>query len=281
MKGEPVGYVKEFRYLGVILDEKLSFIQHFRYVSEKAVKTFCMVRRAAKANWGLGSKALLTLYKGVGEAILLYGATVWAEKMRLTYADILLRAQRTMLLAVTKGYRTVSREALTVLAGVMPIDLKALEREQLYNIRVGRGGNRVQIRREAMIKWQERWDRAETGRRTYQLFPDVSERLRKKIDVNHYVTQFLTGHGNFAAYLKRFGIRDNELCGRCNVVDTPEHVIYDCIEIADSRSQFRIKLMDVGMRLDLRQILQNAEATTILVDWLKEVALVREGRERM
>ena len=98
-----VGYVKEFRYLGVILDEKLSFIQHLKYVSEKAVKTFCMVRRAAKANWGFGYKALITLYKGVGEAILLYGAPVWADKMRLTYANILLRAQRTMLLAVIGG----------------------------------------------------------------------------------------------------------------------------------------------------------------------------------
>ena len=64
------------------------------------------------------------------------------------------------------------------------------------------------------------------------------------------------------------------------MVDSPEHVIYDCIEIGNSRSQFRLKLMDIGMRLDLREILQNAEATTILVDWLKEVALAREGRER-
>ena len=134
---------------------------------------------------------------------------------------------RDRLLAVTKAYRRVSREALTVLAGVMPIDLKALEREQLYNIRAGRGGNRALVRREAIRKRQERWDRADTGRRTHQLFPDVSERLRKKIDVNHYVTQFLTGHGNFAAYLKRFGLRDDEFCPRCRVIDTPEHVIYD------------------------------------------------------
>ena len=263
MKGESVGYVKEFRYLGVILDEKLSFVPHLKYASEKAVKTFSMVKRAAKANWGLGYKALLTIYKGVSEAILLYGAPVWAEKMKQTYADILLRAHRTMLLAVTKGYRTVSREALTVLAGVMPIDLKALEREQLYNIRVGRGGNRVLVRREAIRKWQVRWDRADTGRRTHQLFPDVSERLKKRLDVTHYVTQFLTGHGNFATYLKRFGFRDDEFCSKCKVVDSPEHVIYDCTEIANSRSQFRLKLMDIGMRLDLMEILQSDEATPI------------------
>lgn len=108
----------------------------------------------------------------------------------------------------------------------------------------------------------------------------MSERLKKKLDVNHYVTQFLTGHGNFGTYLKRFGFRDDEFCRKCKVVDSPEHVIYDCLEIANSRSQFRIKLMDIGSRLDLREILLSEEATTIFVDWIKEVALVREGRER-
>ena len=91
--------------------------------------------------------------------------------------------------------------------------------------------------------------------------------------------RFLTGHGNFATYLKRFGFREDEFCPKCKIVDSPEHVIYD-IETANSRSQCKMKLMDIGMRLDLREILRNEEATIILVHWLKEVALVLEGRER-
>ena len=136
--------MKEFRYLGIILDGKLSFDKHLKYVAEKATKIFYMIRRAAKANWGLGFKTLKTLYTGVGESILLYGAPVWADKMHYgrNHADILLRAQRTMVLTVCKGYRTISRDALPVLAGVMPIHLKALERSDLYRARTTRVGNR-------------------------------------------------------------------------------------------------------------------------------------------
>lgn len=72
-----------------------------------------------------------------------------------------------MLLALTKGYRTVSREAL-------PIDIKATEIKQLYDVRVGRGGNMANKRREAMRKWQERWDRATTGRRTHGSLPNMT-----------------------------------------------------------------------------------------------------------
>jgi hypothetical protein len=67
MKGQPIGYVKEFRYLGFILDEKLSFESHLKYVAEKATKIFYKVRRVAQANWGLGFKTLKTLYSGVLE----------------------------------------------------------------------------------------------------------------------------------------------------------------------------------------------------------------------
>ena len=93
--------------------------------------------------------------------------------------------------------------------------------------------------------------------------------------------QFLSGHGNFGAYLKRFGLRDSELCGRCQVVDTPEHVLYDCVEIADSRAQFWEQLMDIGCRLDLRIIIEDVVAIGLLVAWLRSIGKAREGWERM
>jgi hypothetical protein len=180
---------------------------------------------------------------------LLFGAPVWAEKMRLgKYADILLRAQRMMLLTVCKGYRTVSRDALQVLAGVMPIDIKAMERNDLYRARITGIGNRRDIRVNSMRKWQDRWDASETGRSTHMLLPNVEDRLGKRLEMTHFNVQFLTGHGNFGAYLKRFGLRESDLCEYCGVVDTPEHVLYDCEEIAESRTQLRVQLMDIGAR---------------------------------
>lgn len=73
---------------------------------------------------------LRTLYKGIEESIMLYGAPVWAHKINLTtYAENLICAQRTLLLTV--GYRTLS-VTLKVLVSVLPIDFTARMREELY-----------------------------------------------------------------------------------------------------------------------------------------------------
>lgn len=50
MKGKPISYDKEFRYLGFILDDQLSFRKDIQYAAGKGKQHFHMIRRAAKAN---------------------------------------------------------------------------------------------------------------------------------------------------------------------------------------------------------------------------------------
>ena len=40
IKGQPVRYFKEYRYLDNILDEMLSFVNHLKYVADTATKIF-------------------------------------------------------------------------------------------------------------------------------------------------------------------------------------------------------------------------------------------------
>lgn len=90
----------------------------------------------------------------------------------------MLRVQRLMFLTVCKGYRTVSKESKQVLTGILPIDLKALGRRDLYrNRREGRN-RATEIRQHYLDKWQERWDRSEMGRALLLLMPDVGERVK-------------------------------------------------------------------------------------------------------
>lgn len=66
------------------------------------------------------------IYAAVGEAILLYGAPVWAHRLNYTtYAATVNRAQRAMLLTVCRGYRTVATDTLPVIAAILPADLAA------------------------------------------------------------------------------------------------------------------------------------------------------------
>lgn len=74
MKGKPMSYAEEIRYLGFIFDEKMSFKRHIQNAPGKAKQHFYVIRRAAKANWSFGLEYLRTLYKRIGECIMLYGA---------------------------------------------------------------------------------------------------------------------------------------------------------------------------------------------------------------
>lgn len=58
------------------------------YVCRKAVDAFYKIGRLAKANWGLGYKEIMTIYHGIGESILLYGAAAWAHRIDLAHTRI-------------------------------------------------------------------------------------------------------------------------------------------------------------------------------------------------
>lgn len=60
------------------------------------------------------------------------------------------------------------------------------------------------------------------------MMPSVRERLGKPLALDHYVTQFLTGHGNFNAKLNSFALRETGVC-RCGMEDEMvDHVLFRC-----------------------------------------------------
>jgi hypothetical protein len=65
--------VPNLKYLGIILDSKLSFRDHTNYTAEKCSKLIFALARSAKVNWGLGCATLKTIYTG---AILPFYCTV-------------------------------------------------------------------------------------------------------------------------------------------------------------------------------------------------------------
>jgi hypothetical protein len=123
------------KYLGVIIDNKLTFREHITHVTEKCRKIIFALSKSAKLNWGLSHKALKTLYTGGIQLLLLYGAPVWAEILEKTSHRIkLTRVQRLINIKIAKAYRTVSNEALCIITGLTPIHIKIQETVELYKI---------------------------------------------------------------------------------------------------------------------------------------------------
>jgi ribonuclease HI len=127
--------VKEIKYLGIHFDSKLAFNRHIDYITEKSRKLIYSLTKAAKLNWGLGHKALKTIYEGAMVPLMTYGSPVWEEAISKTGNLIKLqRVQRLINIKMAKAHRTVSFEASCVLAGVPPIGIIIQERARLYKI---------------------------------------------------------------------------------------------------------------------------------------------------
>jgi len=127
--------VKTMKYLGIIIDNKLTFREHITQVTEKCRKIIFALSKSAKLNWGLSHKALKTIYTGGIEPLLLYGAPVWAEIIEKTsHRKKLTRVQRLINIKVAKAYSTVSNEALCIITGLTPIHIKIKETAELYKI---------------------------------------------------------------------------------------------------------------------------------------------------
>jgi hypothetical protein len=59
---------------------------------------------------------------------------------------------------------------------------------------------------KSIAKWQKQWDDTNNGRVTKEYFPEVKERLKKKINLSPNFTAMVTAHGKTKAYLHHFKI---------------------------------------------------------------------------
>lgn len=268
--GRQIVMVEEFTYLGVSLQYGINGLQggsHVRKVSERSKIMFSALRRVAKRDWGLGYKSLRIIYKGLFLATTTYAVSVWEKIINRKDWAKLRSAQRHALIGVICSYRTVSTEAVEVVAGEFPIDLEARRRSVNYALRKGLAveiGNRLlqvepgdirgksNIRREVkrilIMEWQDRWMNSEKGRTTFEYLRSVKERIRRTwIEPNFYLSQMMTGHGNFAEKLTNLKLKEDPMC-KCGNVDNSDHVLSDCKLFDEERRDLVSKLMDKGIQ---------------------------------
>ena len=94
-----------------------------------------------------------------------------------------------------------------------------------------------QERQESIAKWQQQWDDSNKGRVTKEYFPEIKERLKKKIKLSPKFTAMVTAHGKTKAYLHRFKIIQSPECVCANGVQTVDHLIFDCPKLDKERGK--------------------------------------------
>ncbi|KAK9701483.1 Reverse transcriptase (RNA-dependent DNA polymerase) [Popillia japonica] len=216
-------YVKEVKYLGVSVGERMSFRPQLERMREKITRVAGSMSRILRKEWGLRRRATSIIYKGLLFPCVSYGASVWKPVLRFQYGrDLLNRCQRVALYACLSVCRTVSTDAMQILVGEAPWDLECERKAYTYmlkkGVRMGENdwmttdeveGRTLKecleyVREQIVRKWQERWDSSENGRVTYGYIKNVkfvSENKWFSFGLNPGF--LLTGHGyNYPSIFK-------------------------------------------------------------------------------
>ena len=85
----PIKFVKENKFLGLIWDTKLTFKAHVKYLRQKCHKALNMLRVLSNLDWGGDRNTLLKLYRSLIRSKLDYGCIVYgsARPSHLEYLD--------------------------------------------------------------------------------------------------------------------------------------------------------------------------------------------------
>jgi hypothetical protein len=234
VNGFQVTSARSLKYLGVLIDHRLSFKDHAMYASRKAGITSASLARLMP-NVGGPRMPARKLLVAVAKSTVLYAAPIWSKATnKESYTKCARSVMRTMALRLIRGFRTISEAASLALAGTPPIDL------EIKALGLTRDGvSRVESQEWLMREWQARWQASHLGRWTYQLIPVLAEwaECQHKI-VDYHLTQFLTDHGCFRAYLFRFRHVDSAQCLYCiDAAETAEHVLMHCSRFSLERDQ--------------------------------------------
>ncbi|XP_067145314.1 uncharacterized protein [Centruroides vittatus] len=123
-------------YLEILMDDKLSWTQHVHQLRNKVGNLFAWCAKVARRDWGLSGEVLKKMHTGAIIPMVTYGAAAWSHKTtQIHIKRKLISLQRTMLLRITRAYRTVSNDALHVLAGILPMDMEVRKKHDIYYLR--------------------------------------------------------------------------------------------------------------------------------------------------
>jgi len=79
LNGTLIPVVEQTKFLGVIFDNKLTFLPHVRYLQEKCMKALNLLRVVAHTSWGANQQTLLHLYRALIRCKLNYGSVVYGS----------------------------------------------------------------------------------------------------------------------------------------------------------------------------------------------------------
>ena len=119
----PIEFSKEAKYLGMILDEKLSFSSHINQKVMKCKQHLFAIRNMVGQKWGTNAHLMRWAYTGIIRPKLTYGCHVWSHKITKTLEQKLARLNRLCCLNLAPVKRSTPTAGLEMIYNLLPLDL--------------------------------------------------------------------------------------------------------------------------------------------------------------
>ncbi|KAL0818007.1 hypothetical protein ABMA28_008549 [Loxostege sticticalis] len=131
-----IPFSSEIKLLGVIIDARLKFIAHSKYIIAKATKIFKRLSLFVRPTWGAHPENVAIVYRQVIQPIIIYAAGIWGGATQYYCVRKALRAfQRQFAIRAVRGFRTISAAASIALAQFVPLHLAVDEAREIHDVR--------------------------------------------------------------------------------------------------------------------------------------------------
>ncbi|VVT44833.1 uncharacterized protein SAPINGB_P000549 [Magnusiomyces paraingens] len=245
---------KEVKLLGITLNNLLDFKSHILNKINKARKAVGAIWHLGGVQKGMRGSAVRSLYIACVRPIVEYGLEIWHHKILkgeihkfktnpinghlLTLIEKSPIAKLTTLYMLVKDDRDymIKKDEKRKCKRVEPLTLK-----QQQNQTIGI------LKKQAMEEWQEMyWNSSKDlwyhnitveSKCTDNLSKMVTGVIMKKDSrrILSNITQFRTGHGNFGAWFKKFGIEKDSYNCKCGELETVHHILVECPLLEEER----------------------------------------------
>jgi hypothetical protein len=294
--GEVVQVKAHIKYLGLILDRKWDFGEHFSQLAPRLVGTAAALGRLLP-NIGGPKNPCRRLFANVVRSMALYGAPIWADRLAERTRALLRRPQRVITQRMGRCFRTVSFAAACALAGTMPWELDARLLAERHKERVEARTSeehlapqevaerrRMAIQRER-DRWKEMLEDSPYGTRTIgALLPYLEGWLdRKTGSLTYRLVQVMTGHGCFGHYLHNIGREPTSVCHHCGAEDdTAQHTLMECPSWVVERSALVAALGtdDLSLHSVVSCMLSSGRSWEAAANFAEAVVSKKEEAER-
>lgn len=234
---------RKVKYLGLWLDDKMSFLEHIKETGKRVKKVVYLLLRVGYGRNSLSLDKLRQLYRGGLAPMLMYGCQVWHARSKINpHCRKIESAQRVCLVHWFGRYKSVSSKGIQVMTRIEPIDLLIdkiylrYEMKKKGSIQIGKGeidtttkGWKSMVEKKLEECWQIWWGKCKEGRPIYDYIKDVEYSIKNRKWFKPYrsIIELISGHCRLNGYMHKRGFRKSARCYCGLGEETPEHVLHE------------------------------------------------------